>query len=244
MKEFDDLYSTIKRLRTDCPWDKKQTHSSLREYVLEEVYELIEAIEKKEPKAIKEELADLLIQVLLHTTIAEDNNEFTINELLEDLNNKLIRRHPHVFSNTKIENENDIKKNWDSIKKSEQNADSVMHNLPHLPALLLASKIQKKASALGFDWPSIDGVYEKIQEEIQELQTAKDIINMEEELGDILFAVCHLGNFLNINPEIALNKTIKKFIKRFENIEKELQNKNLSLEEMEKIWQDSKAEEN
>ena len=242
MNEFDSLYNTIKILRKECPWDRKQTHNSLREFVLEEAYEIIEAIQKNDIQSIKEELGDLLIQILLHTAIAEENNEFSIEELFNNLNEKLIRRHPHVFSKNESLSENDIKKNWDSIKKNENKLDSVMDNLPQLPALLLASKIQKKASALGFDWNSINGVYDKIYEEINELQNAKDIVHMEEELGDILFAVCHLGNFLNINPEIALNNTIKKFIKRFKNIEKQLEEKELTLEEMEKIWQESKTE--
>ncbi|MFO8062790.1 MAG: nucleoside triphosphate pyrophosphohydrolase [bacterium] len=244
MKEFDELYEVMKVLRKKCPWDREQTHSSLRKYAVEEAYELVEAIEDNNSSSIMDELADMLTQVLLHTAIAEDNDEFTMTELLDYHRQKLERRHPHVFGEAKADTSRDVLNNWVSIKKEESGVESIMDNIPKLPALLLAAKVQKKASVRGFDWHSVTGVYEKIEEELSEFRDARTIDQKEEELGDILFAVSHLGNFEGIDPETALLRTIKKFIDRFKNIETaQKDNPSLSLNEMEEIWNQSKDSE-
>ncbi|MDY6787034.1 MAG: nucleoside triphosphate pyrophosphohydrolase [candidate division WOR-3 bacterium] len=244
MKEFDELYEVMKKLRKECPWDRKQTHRSLRKYAVEEAYELVEAIEDSSSHRIMDELADMLTQVLLHTVIAEDNNEFTIKQLLDYHRQKLERRHPHVFGAVKADTSQEVLNNWVNIKKEESGVESIMDNMPRLPALLLSAKVQKKASSRGFDWESVTGVYEKIEEELSEFRDAFTIEQKEEELGDILFAVAHLGNFEGIDPETALLGTIKKFIERFKNIEAaQEKNQSLSLNEMEEIWNQSKDRE-
>lgn len=243
MKAFDSLLETVRKLRNECPWDRKQTHRSLRKYMLEEAYELIEAIEHDDAFKIKDETGDVLLQVMLHSVIAEQSGEFTVDEMLNNLDEKLKRRHPHVFSDAKAENEHDVLKNWVQIKKDEKK-NRIMDDLPALPGLLLAAKVQKRASAAGFDWDSIEGVFDKIQEEITELRNAENDEEREKEMGDVLFAVTHLSNFLGIDPEIAIHRTIKKFSDRYNNIEEYQKKKGekLTLPEMEKIWNESKKD--
>lgn len=242
MKTFDELAITIRKLREECPWDKKQTHHSLRKYVIEEAYELVEAIESGDGERIKDELADLLTQIMLHTAIAEDNKEFSMNELLEHHIRKLKRRHPHVFGGAKAETEQDVLSHWVRIKKEEKMHDSVMDDIPRLPGLLKAAKIQKRASAMGFDWEHIEYIYDKIAEEIDELRKAEDKQHREEELGDILLALSHLANHMKIDPEVAINRAVYKFIDRFREVEKAIYDseRKLTLEEMETVWQETK----
>ncbi len=242
MNAFKKLVKTFRTLRQKCPWDREQTHHSLRKYIIEEAYELVEAIESENSEKVMDELADILTQVLLHTVIAEENGKFDFNNLIEHLIKKIERRHPHVFGKIEVKNKEDVVKNWIKIKKNEREDKSVMDNVPHIPGLLLSAKIQRRASILGFDWENIEGVYEKIEEEINELKNAEDEKSREEELGDLLFAVSHLSNFLNIDPEIAINRAVRKFIIRFKIVEKEINKSKvkLSIDEMEKIWQSTK----
>jgi len=220
MKVFDRLYSTIKTLRIKCPWDKKQTHKSLRKYVIEEAYELVNAINSNNSFEIMDETADILIQVLLHTAIAEEKNEFTMNELLNHLDKKLKRRHPHVFSNAKAKNADEVLKNWVAIKKIEKKHKSVMDDVPDfLPSLMLSEKIQKKASAAGFEWKDMNDVYAKLYEEIDELKLAKTKAEKEDEIGDILFTTAHIAVKNEIDPETALLRAVNKFVKRFRKME-------------------------
>ncbi len=242
MNAFKKLVKVFRILRQKCPWDREQTHHSLRKYIIEEAYELVEAVESENSEKVMDELADILTQVMLHTVIAEENGEFDFDNLLEHLIEKIERRHPHVFGEIKVKSKEDVIKNWIKIKGKEKESVSVMDNIPHIPGLLLSAKIQRRASALGFDWENIKGVYEKIEEEIDELKNAKNDKSREEELGDLLFAVSHLSNFLGIDPEIAINRAIRKFVFRFKVVEKEINRSKtkLSIDEMEKIWQNAK----
>jgi len=248
MKEFDRLLEIMEMVRKYCPWDKKQTHLSLMQYLLEETYEVIESIEEKNDENLKEELGDLLIQIIFHCIIANERKKFDIKEVITGISDKLTRRHPHVFDNLKVSDESEVLHNWEKIKLSEGKTSALQGVPKSLPALLKASRIQSKASRVGFDWKEYKDVFKKVEEEFKELKNAADINNkdkIEEELGDLLFSVVNISRFLHISPEDALRKTINKFIRRFTFIEQEIskQGKKLedvSLEEMDKIWEQSK----
>lgn len=251
---FDTLVSIMRSLRGPggCPWDAEQTHESLTRYLLEEAYEVIEAIEMKSTEHIKEELGDLLLQPVFHAAIAEESGTFTINDVIQTLCEKLIRRHPHVFGTMKINDSNAQIENWERIKKKEKGAErkSALSGVPaHLPALLKAQKITEKAARVGFDWEHVDHVFAKVMEELHEFEEAmagNDNDRMEAELGDLLFAIVNLGRFLSINPEEALRKTINRFQKRFRHVEESLnaqgcQMSSTPLEEMERLWEEAKT---
>ncbi|HID92973.1 MAG TPA: nucleoside triphosphate pyrophosphohydrolase [bacterium (Candidatus Stahlbacteria)] len=231
-KEFSELLEIVKRVRNECPWDKEQTHNSLKPSVIEEAYEVTEAIDKK--RNLKEELGDLLLQVLM---LAEIAPSFDIKDVIQVLKNKLIKGHPHVFGKTKLSSKEEVLERWHKRKKGH-----LLDRVPKaLPALMEAYIIQERASTIGFDWNNIDGVFNKLEEELQELKEAKTKDRREEELGDLLFVIAHLGQFLDINPEDALKRACTKFRNRFRKIEKELKkNKSLSFEEMDKIWEKGK----
>ena len=247
MSKFQQLLEIVKKLRAPdgCDWDKEQTHESLTPYLLEEVYEVIEAIENQDFNLLKEELGDLLLHVIFQADLAEDSNKFNIQDCLDSINNKLISRHPHIF---KSKNDHSWEKgNWELQKQKEKKRDSILDGVPvSLPALLKARRIQEKASGVGFDWNNVDRVIEKVDEEIIELKEA--IINnhgIDEELGDVLFTIVNVSRHLNINPEQALKKSTNKFIERFKLIEKDLKSKkinmkDLSLEELDTIWEKNK----
>ena len=243
---LSELISTIKTLRgpNGCPWDLKQTFESLSPYILEEAYELHEALQDKNFDAIKEELGDVLLQVVMLSNMAEESHKFNFNAVAKALNEKMIRRHPHVFGNTQVNSEEDVLKNWETIKKEEKQSQSIMDLVPNLPALMKAEKIQKKAAKLGFDWPTTEGAMNKLQEECNELVLAiqkADKPNIEEEAGDILFSIVNCLRKIGINPENALKKTNKKFINRFKYMENNSEDfEGLSLEEKENLWQQSK----
>jgi tetrapyrrole methylase family protein/MazG family protein len=251
---FSELLTIMKRLRGPggCPWDAEQTHESLTRYLLEETYEVIEAIDAKSPEHLKEELGDLLLQPVFHAAIAEENGSFTIADIIDTLCDKLIRRHPHVFGDMRIADSAAQIENWEQIKKLEKGEErkSALSGVPpHLPALLKAQKITEKAARVGFDWEHVDQVMAKVLEELHEFEEAMiagDSDHMESELGDLLFAIVNLGRFLSINPEEALRKTINRFQKRFSHVEESLhannrQMKDTPLAEMDRLWEEAKV---
>lgn len=255
---FEQLVDIMRKLRAPggCPWDAEQTHESLTRYLLEETYEVIEAIDEKSPLHLKEELGDLLLQPVFHAAIAEEAGDFTIDDVISTLCDKLIRRHPHVFGNLVITDSAGQVENWEKIKKQEKgNAlrTSALSGVPaHLPALLKAHKIGEKAARVGFDWEHADQVFGKVMEELHEFEEAwaeGTSSRMEDELGDLLFAIVNLGRFLSLNPEEALRKTITRFQRRFSYVEEELHRRgkamtDTSLEQMDELWNQAKRGEN
>lgn len=254
-RDFNRLRDIVRILRSPegCPWDREQTHTSIRKHLIEEAYEVIEAIDDADPAAMCEELGDLLMQVLLHSQIAEDEGDFTLNEVIQELNDKLIRRHPHVFGDLTADNTDDALAGWDAIKAEEkaQRGEieaSVLDGIPRgLPALMAAYELQKKAAKVGFDWDEVDSAYAKIEEELLELKqaTAEEQLS---ELGDLLFAVVNVARFLKLEPEEALSITHRKFRRRFCYIEEQLRmsGRNFdqtSLEEMDRWWDEAKKSE-
>lgn len=251
---WSTLIEIVAKLRSPngCPWDQKQTHESLKRYLLEESYELFEAIDKQNTEEIKDELGDVLLQVLLHAQIKAEQNEFTIDDVLTNLSNKLIRRHPHVFADVQANTPEEVIVTWDSVKKQERaNAErtSVLDGVPSVfPALMKAEKVQNKASKVGFDWNETSEVLEKVYEELSELEEAillEDLDKLQEELGDLLFATVNLGRFLKVDPELALQRGTTKFITRFKLLESYAKEKNLiltelNLDELNELWDDAK----
>lgn len=246
---FERLLIMMDELREKCPWDKKQTIESLRHLTIEETYELADAILEKDMDSIKKELGDILLHIVFYARIASETKEFDIADVINSLCDKMISRHPHIYGDVKVENEQDVKENWEKLKLKEGNK-SVLAGVPvSLPSLVKASRIQDKAKAVGFDWERPEQVWEKVQEEITELQeeiqknAAKGKI--EDEFGDVLFSMVNYARFLNINPEDALEKTNKKFIKRFQYLETEAkkagkQLSEMTLAEMDVYWNKAK----
>lgn len=262
-RKFDELVAVMRRLRAPggCPWDREQTHLSLAQYLLEEAYETFDAIHESAESGnfdpLKEELGDLLLQIVFHAEIAEERGDFSADDIAGDVAEKLIRRHPHVFGNQKLESARDVLENWDTLKanerlasgKPQRPAESLLDEVPvHFPALLEALKLGKKASKAGFDWSSANEVLDKAAEEIAELRdaiSAKEQGEIEEEIGDLLFAVVNLARHLEVEPETALKRTNRKFRQRFKYIERKLRENgktigDVSLEEMERLWQAAK----
>lgn len=248
-----DLLAVMARLRSDhgCPWDRQQTHQSLRQYLVEEAYEVVTAIDQADDHSLKEELGDLLLQVVFHSCIAAEENRFNFYDITAAIVKKLIRRHPHVFGRETAENAAQVKKLWEQIKLSESNSEHKRAAFPvdpDLPALLRAYKLQKKAAEIGFDWPSIGGPLEKAREELAELEEAcarSDREAMEEELGDYLFTIVNIARFLKVNPELALGKTNLKFIRRFQHVLDQAGQRgrspdSFSLEELDRWWEEAK----
>ncbi|GIM46050.1 hypothetical protein DNHGIG_15990 [Collibacillus ludicampi] len=235
-----------------CPWDREQTHQSIRKYVLEEAYEVADAIDRDDPDDLCEELGDLLLQVALHAQIAAEEGMFDAYDVVKGINDKLIRRHPHVFARSDAKNAKDVEAKWEEIKKKEkrekhlEQEQSLLDSVPRsFPALMSAVKLQKKAASVGFDWPDIKPVYAKVEEEWKELREAQDQENIKEEFGDLLFAIVNLARFLKIDPEEALAKTNEKFRKRFAFIEQRVREQGRSLEdadleEMDRYWTEAK----
>jgi MazG family protein len=258
VKEFDEFVSIVKRLRNECPWDKEQTHESIRHLVLEETYEVIEAIDEKNYDELKKELGDLLLHVAFNAVIAEGNGKFDLKDVITAINEKLISRHPHVFGDVKVSGTKEVLKNWEHIKMTE-GRKSLLDGVPkELPALTRAYRLQEKSSKVGFDWNTSEDAFKKLEEEIQEFKDEAEkmknsagkigepyLEELETELGDILFSIVNYARFLNINPENALRKTIKKYISRFRYIEETLLKRGKkitesNLEEMDGIWNESK----
>ena len=253
-EEFSDLINLIETLRgpNGCTWDIEQTHESLKPNLIEESYEALHAIDNHDEVNLLEELGDVLLQILFHSDIAKKNNQFTINDVIYNLQKKLIDRHPHIFSIKTSLSPNEVVYQWEEIKKqnsSSKNSNSVLETItPNLPSLMYATKIQKKAASYGLDWLNNDGVIEKLEEEILEFKKADTNNSKREELGDIFFTLVNFARWINIDSEIALQESTLKFINRFKRIENYCSAKNivfdeLSFEEKENLWEKSKIQE-
>lgn len=247
-ESFLELVEIMDTLREKCPWDKKQTIQSLRSNTIEELYELIDAIIEEDWDGIKEELGDILLHVLFYAKIGTEQGHFTLQDSIEAISKKLIHRHPHIYGDVQVENEEDVKRNWEQLKLQEGKT-SLLAGVPNsLPAMVKAFRIQQKVKQVGFEWENKEQVWDKVEEEIGELKAeieANDQEKMEAEFGDVLFSLINYARFLNIDPESALEKTNKKFKHRFELMEtyaKEhgLDLAKLSLNEKEAIWQSMK----
>jgi XTP/dITP diphosphohydrolase len=232
---FERLLVIMDELREKCPWDRKQTLQSLRHLTIEETYELGDAILDNNLEEVKKELGDLLLHIVFYAKIASENGAFDMADVAHGISEKLIRRHPHIYGDVEVADEEEVKKNWENIKLQE-GKKSVLEGVPKsLPALVKASRIQDKAAGIGFDWEASSQVLEKVKEELTELQTEIEQGNqekIEEELGDVLFSLINYARFLEVDPESALEKTNKKFIKRFQYLEQKAQESNKSLQEM------------
>lgn len=249
---FDDLLAIMRRLRKECPWDREQTNDSIKGHTIEEAYEVVEAIDHRDDEDLRHELGDLLLHVVFHAQIAQDEGRFSIDDVLRAIIEKLVRRHPHIFSDTVVENTSDVLRNWEQIKMDEGGRESVIDGVPRsLPALLKAHRMQDKASKIGFDWEHREDVWKKVKEELEELREAverRDGDDMEEEVGDLLFSIVNFSRFIKVNPEDALRRTIDKFGRRFRHVERRLREQgrepsDATLEEMDRYWDEAKAAE-
>ncbi len=249
--QFEDLVRIVKKLRAPdgCPWDREQDNASLLPYFLEEVYEVIESVDGKDWKTLKEEIGDILLHMVFQADLMEDQNEFSISDALEGINDKLIRRHPHVFGEKSADAPKTAKQNWEEVKHKEKKRKSRLDGVPtNLPALVRAQRLQEKASYAGFDWDVVEQVWDKVHEEILEVKEAQSQgakQHIEEEIGDVIFAIVNLARFLGIPAEDALRKTNKKFTDRFAKVEAELKRRGKeveesNLEEMDAIWESVK----
>lgn len=250
MKEFDTFVEIIRVLRSKngCPWDREQTHESLRSCMIEEAYEVVDAIDKKDISNLREELGDVLLQVVMHGVIAEEQEEFKLEDIIQEVSDKMVHRHPHVFGTKKVKDSEEVLKNWEELKREEKKETTVSESIRRvpiaLPANIRAAKVQKKAAKAGFDFDNYDEVLNKVYEELNELEEAKttgDVCKIEEEFGDLLFSVVNLSRFLQINAENSLTNATNKFINRFVSVESlaRLENRQLSelsIDEMNDLW--------
>ena len=252
--KFLKLIQILKGLRSPdgCDWDKEQTHKTLIPYLIEETYEVIEAIEKNNSKALKEELGDLLLHVLFQAELSSEKGQFDIFDSLDSINNKLVSRHPHVFDKDSKDNSWNQKGSWEKSKQKEKNRDSILEGIPKsLPGLLRSRRIQERAASVGFDWKEVKPIIDKVEEELDEVKESIDQGNKEQielELGDLIFSIVNLSRFYNIDPESALKKSTNKFISRFNKIERRISEsgdsiENSDLETMDKIWDEIKLDE-
>lgn len=248
--EFNDLVKIVKILRKECPWDRKQTHESIKDNLIEEAYEAVEAIDTGDFDELKKELGDVLLHVVFHSKMASETDTFSIDNVIHSLQEKLIRRHPHVFGDDTANDEQQVAENWENIKL-EEGKKSILEGIPKtLPALIRAQRIQEKAANVGFDWPEAIQVLEKLKEELQEFKEVLeqgDKQKSHEEFGDLLFSLVNLGRFFDLNAEDSLRSTNRKFIRRFQYIEEKLRQKDkniseVSLKEMDKHWNSAKSE--
>jgi tetrapyrrole methylase family protein/MazG family protein len=250
-----DLIALMATLRgpEGCPWDRKQTTESLKPFLVEECYEVLDALDDGSPEKIKEELGDLLFQIVFHARIAEEQGHFSMHDVIAANIEKMTRRHPHVFGDARLSTDREVLANWEEIKKKEKGYEqrkSILEGIPrHLPSLLRAHNIQERAARVGFDWSRIDDALPKLDEEIAEFKESlkqEDVSGIEEELGDIFFMLVNISRFLGVNPENALRKTISKFIQRFRFIEESavadgISLNDMTLDEMEALWRKSKG---
>jgi tetrapyrrole methylase family protein/MazG family protein len=253
--DFQELLKIMERLRGEkgCPWDREQTRDSLKPYIIEEAYELVEAIEEGEPAKIKEELGDLLFQIVFQCQIANEANEFGFSDIIRTIGEKMIARHPHVFGDAEYKTTDEVLVHWEEQKKREGKLrESILEGVPiAMPALLRARRLQDRAARVGFDWERVEDVFKKLDEELEEFKEALHAGNqdeIEDELGDIFFMLVNISRFVGVNPEDALRRTISKFIHRFHHIEMKAaeQGRKLSemtLSEMDKLWDEAKGKE-
>lgn len=249
LKAFDRLLTIMDELREQCPWDRKQTMESLRHLTIEETYELGDAILDKDMEEIRKELGDVLLHLVFYSKIGSETNDFDIADVANGICDKLIDRHPHIYGDVKVENEDDVKRNWENLKLKE-GKKSVLEGVPRsLPAMVKANRIQDKVAGVGFDWEKPEQVFEKLKEELEELQHEVNENNQSEieaEFGDVLFSMVNYARFLKVNPENALERTNKKFIKRFQHLERRAKERNKSLKdmtlaEMDVFWNEAKT---
>ena len=252
LEEFNRLLNIIDELRVKCPWDMKQTNESLRKLTIEETYELADAIFSENDEGIRNELGDLMLHIVFYAKIGAEKGIFTMSDVLEGINNKLIYRHPHVFADVKVTGASQVEENWEKLKIKENNGyKPVLSGVPSsLPAIIKANRIQEKVRGIGFDWEKREQIWDKVLEEITELKEEIETHNtesIESELGDVLFSIINASRLYGIDPEAALEKTNRKFIKRFNYLEKETLTKgislhDMSLDEMNVIWEEAKKE--
>jgi XTP/dITP diphosphohydrolase len=243
--EFRRFVSIVRRLRKECPWDRKQTHRSLRESLLEETYEVLDAVDRRDTADLSQELGDLMLHIAMHATIGEESGEFTFARVLTGISDKLVRRHPHVFGNVRAKGAGDVLKNWEQLKMNEGRR-SVLEGIPRgFPAIQRAMQVQRRAAAVGFDWPKTEDVLKKVTEEAEEVRAARGRRRREEEFGDLLFALVNYARFTGVNPERALRGTVERFTRRFQYIEKSLAARGIrtgdaSLHAMDALWEEAK----
>lgn len=252
-RSFDDLVKLMTRLRgpDGCPWDRKQTLPDLKPYVIEEAYEVVDAIDRDDRAALLEEIGDLLLEAVFVAEITREEGTFDIYDSITAIHDKLVRRHPHVFGDVEAKDADEVLVNWEKLKRDERKAEnkSVLSGVPQsLPALLKASRLTEKAARVGFDWRRTDDVFDKLDEEIAELREAvasNDAAHIEEEIGDLLFTIANIARKVNVNAEEALQSTNRKFKKRFESMESRTEKNldQLTLEEMDRLWEEAKAAE-
>jgi tetrapyrrole methylase family protein/MazG family protein len=251
---YQDLLDIMTRLRAPggCPWDREQDHKTLKRYLIEEAYEVLEAIDQERPDKLCDELGDLLLQVIFHSQIAKENGQFDFGDVVHGVSAKMVNRHRHVFGEEEAETPDDVMVIWEKVKKDEKGHETqtqVLKDVPaNLPALMRSFKVQQKAAQVGFDWDDVKDAILKVKEEVNELEEAynqKDAAHIEEEMGDLLFAAVNVSRFLKVQPELALTATVNKFIRRFEFVETKAleqgkQLKDMSLKEMDVFWDEAK----
>jgi tetrapyrrole methylase family protein / MazG family protein len=248
-QEFARLVEIIAKLRgpEGCPWDKKQTHTSLREYLLQESYEVLDALDEDNQLKLCQELGDLLLQIVLHARIASETGEFDIEAVLKNINTKLVRRHPHVFGQTRVSNAEEVSHNWEQIKKTERHPEaSILDSVPgQMPALAYSQEIQRRAAQIGFDWENIDGVIDKLVEEVKEYKETANQAEREDEFGDLFFTLVNVARRVGVDPEVALRQANRKFFRRFSGMEKLCRERGLDLgqlsfDEQNQLWEETK----
>ena len=249
INEFVRMVDIMAKLRAPdgCPWDREQTHTSLREFLLQESYEVTEALDEGNTQKLCQELGDLLLQIVFHAQVAEDNKEFTLKDVIYSINTKLIRRHPHVFADTKVQNAKEVTKVWEEVKKGERHSEaSILDSVPKLmPSLAYSQEIQRRVAQLGFDWENIDGVIEKLGEEIREFQQCTNLDEKTEEFGDLFFTLANISRRMGVDPEASLRQSNRKFYQRFSYMEKLCRERGLNLgelsfDEQNALWEEAK----
>lgn len=247
LQAFSKLLDIMDELREKCPWDKKQTMESLRYLTLEEVYELSDGILKNDLEEIKKEIGDVLLHLVFYAKIASEKQAFDIADVIESLNEKLIFRHPHIYGDVEVADEKEVKENWEKLKLKEGNVSVLSGVSKGLPSMIKATRIQEKARGVGFDFPTTEEAWQKVEEEMKEFRNAENPQNKNDELGDVLFSIINYARLLNLNPDEALERTNLKFIQRFQYIEQKAKEKGtsiteLSLQEMDEYWNEAKKE--
>ncbi|MFC1906492.1 nucleoside triphosphate pyrophosphohydrolase [Chloroflexota bacterium] len=249
LNEFDTLVAIIARLRAPggCPWDRKQSHASLRENLLEECYEVLEALDREDAGQLSDELGDLLMQIVFHIQIAHEEGEFELGDVVRGINTKLIHRHPHIFGSEKVSDAEEVALNWEALKQEErEGGTSILESVPRqMPALGRSHSIQRRVAQVGFDWPEVDGIIEKLSEEIGELKQAEDEESREREFGDVLFALVNIARRMGVDSEAALREANQRFTRRFNYMEETCRRRGivfakLSLDEQNALWEEAK----